>query len=69
MVQLYIHTYVYLCMHSKDLVTEQHTYIYMYVIVLFRFFSIIGYYKALSIAPSAIQRVLAGYLKVKVLVS
>lgn len=64
-----IHTYVYLCMHSKDLATEQHMYMYMYVILLFRFFSVIGYYKTLSIAPSAIQWVLAGYLKVKVLVS
>ena len=42
-------------MYSKDLATEQYIYVYIYVIFLFRFFSVIGYYKVLSIAPSAIQ--------------
>ena len=56
-------------MYSKDLATEQHIYMYIYILFLFRFFSIIGYYKVLGIAPSAIQWALVGYLKVKVLVA
>ena len=35
--------------------------IYIYIF-FFRFFSLIGYYKILSIVPCAIQWVLAGYL-------
>ena len=37
-----------------------HTYIYIYIF-FFRFFSIIGYYKILSIVPCAIQLVIVGY--------
>ena len=40
-------------------------YIYVHVCVhifFFRLFSIIGYYKILSVVPCAIQKVLVGYL-------
>ena len=51
-----IQLYIYTCIHIHT-----HTHIYIYIF-FFRFFSIIGYYKILSIVPCAIKQVFVGYL-------
>ena len=46
-------TYLFVCVYM---------YIYIYIYILFRFFSILSYYKILGIVPHAIQWVLIVYL-------
>ena len=44
-------------------VQQSDSVIHMYIYIFsFRFFSLIGYYKILSVVPCAIQWVLVGYL-------
>ena len=61
---IHIHTYIYIYIYIHIYI---HIYICVYIYVyiyifFFRFFSLVGYYKMLSIVPCAIQQIYVGYL-------
>ena len=61
MIQINTYLYIYTYVSSIYLHTHTHTHIYL-CILFFRFFSIIDYYKILSIVLCALQEAPVGYL-------